>query len=102
MLTFSHLHPASPCLQFQFNTPLNTSLLLHLGFLGKIKYKHLSTKHVNLLYSLPQLCLAGGFTVNTVWAASFFQKRASDILKLALQALVSSLTREQEPNSGPL
>lgn len=63
MLTFSHLHPASPCLQFQFNAPLNTSLLSHLSFLGKVKYKHLSTKHVNLLYSLPQLCLAGGFTV---------------------------------------
>lgn len=60
---FPYLHTASPCLQFQFNAPLNKSLLLHLSFLGQIKYKHLSTKHMNLLYSLHQLCLAGGFTV---------------------------------------
>lgn len=55
---FPYRHPASSCLKFQFNAPLNTSLLLHLNFLGKIKYKHLS-----MLYSLPQLCLAGRFIV---------------------------------------
>lgn len=55
---FPYLHPASSCLQFQFKAPLNTSLLSHLSFLGKIKYKHLS-----MLYSLPQLCLAGRFIV---------------------------------------
>lgn len=90
-----YLHSVSPCLQTSVQSFLNPSLLLHLGFLGKIKCKHL--KHMNLLYSLHQLCLAWGFIVKHCVFGSLFSEEGIRSPEARVTGCLSSWTRVLGP-----